>query len=139
MKKTLLWLDDIRNPNIPFLWVIQYAPEYEYNEDGDRQIVWVKNYKEFTEWITENGLPTEIGFDHDLSDFQAFKSGYPTLMEDINSGIEEKTGMDCAKWLIDFCMDNNEPLPKWFVQSANPTGAENINSILNNYTKFQDK
>ena len=60
--KKLLWLDDVRNPFIGD-WLMQYAPEFAY---GDGEVIWVKNYNQFVDWITKNGLPTEIGFDHDL-------------------------------------------------------------------------
>jgi hypothetical protein len=123
--KTLLWLDDIRNPNTAD-WLLDYAPEYKFNPDT--QVIWVKKYHEFVYWITENGLPTEIGFDHDLSDIHCYKSTY-----------KEKTGLTCAQWLVDYCMDNDEPLPKWFVQSANPQGRDNINGLLNNFLKHQNK
>jgi hypothetical protein len=125
MKNILLWLDDIRNPFTYSDWLLQYAPEYKYNPET-HTVVWVKNYKEFTDWITKNGLPTEIGFDHDLSDIHCNKSTY-----------KEKTGLTCAQFLINYCMDNQLELPKWFVQSANPSGRENINRLLNNFRKFQ--
>ena len=131
----LLWLDDIRNPFTFSDWLLQYAPEYQYDTENHK-VVWVKNYKEFTEWITENGLPTEIGFDHDLEPDQIIGD----IMDIKNCTVEYgKTGMDCAKWLVDYCMDNNEQLPNFFIQSANPTGTENINSLLNNFKKYQEK
>ena len=43
--------------------------------------------------------------------------------------------MDCAKWLVDFCMDNKVELPKFYVHSANPVGADNIRGLLNNFIK----
>lgn len=43
--------------------------------------------------------------------------------------------MDCAKWLVDYCIDNKERLPKIFVHSANPVGADNILGLLNNFKK----
>ena len=48
----------------------------------------------------------------------------------------EKTGYDCAKWLVEYCIDNNKSLPKYAIQSANPVGKENINSLLMNFNKF---
>ena len=45
----------------------------------------------------------------------------------------EKTGYSCAKWLIDFCIDKDLPLPEYFCHSLNPGGKENILSILKNY------
>ena len=111
--KRLLWLDDIRNPFVAD-WLLQYAPDYEKDE-----VVWVKNYTEFVDWINENGLPEMICFDHDLGE------------------SDEMTGYDCAKWLVEYCMDNDLDLPMWDIQSANPVGRDNINGILNNYKKFR--
>ena len=80
-------------------------------------VIWLKNYSSFVEWINENGLPDAICFDHDLG--------------------EEKSGYDCATWLINYCLDNNiKDLPEWNVQSANPVGKENIMNLLNNYSNF---
>jgi len=52
---------------------------------------------------------------------------------------EEKTGMDCAKWLVDYCLDNDEKLPLFSSQSANPPGRDNILSLLTNFKKSQDE
>jgi hypothetical protein len=134
--KTLLWLDDIRNPFTYKPWLYEFAADYAY---GDGAVYWVKTYKEFTEWITENGLPTKIAFDHDLSDFQAFKTGYPDLMEDVDSPVIEKTGMDCAHWLVGYCMDNDKKLPEWVIQSANPVGKENINGLLSKFKEHAQR
>ncbi|MES2287539.1 MAG: cyclic-phosphate processing receiver domain-containing protein [Bacteroidota bacterium] len=131
--KTLLWLDDYRDPNelkdgIKH-WLV-FSPVR-----GTYEVHWVKDYKEFTGWITKNGLPTGICFDHDLSDFQAFKNNYPELMSDVELPPEEKTGMDCAKWLVDYCIDNNQELPLFTSQSGNPVGRENILTLLTQFEK----
>ena len=60
--KTLLWLDDIRDPQLG-TWLMSYAPDFDENRSN---VVWVKNYNDFTTWITENGLPYKVAFDHDL-------------------------------------------------------------------------
>lgn len=132
--KKLLWLDDIRNPYLAD-WLMQYAPEWDDDRDN---VVWVVTYKQFCDWITENGLPDTIAFDHDLSDFQSMKTSFPDIMDGIKSNQSEKTGMDCAKWLVDYCLDNNVKLPKWEIQSANPAGRDNINGLLNNFKNFKN-
>ena len=130
--KKFLWLDDIRNPHMS-VWRDQYIPEFESQTD---EIIWVKNYNEFVDWITQNGLPTEVFFDHDLSDIRPIPNSSLVIASDWN---EEMTGYDCAKWLVDYCMDNDLDLPMWSIQSANPVGRNNINGILNNYKKFRNK
>ena len=123
--KTLLWLDDIRDPSGYHTdgntWASWFSPIREpYN------IIWIKNYTEFTDWITKNGLPDGICFDHDLDP----NKGLPDL-----EIVNEKTGQDCAKWLIDYCLDKSLDLPRWNCQSANPVGKENINCLLNSFIK----
>lgn len=129
-KKTiLLWLDDVRNP---------------FENDGEWQVfapiqahecVWVKNYDEFVAWITDNGLPTGISFDHDLADEHLVHDNIWIDFYENGSEIvfQEKTGMDCAKWLIEYCLDNKKELPKFSSHSSNPCGRKNIEKLLINF------
>ena len=111
--KTLLWIDDVRNP-LENDWLV-FSP---IGKDVD--VVWVKSYDEFVNYLTRaDRLPDAICFDHDLGD--------------------GKSGYDCAKYLVEFCMDRGLKLPKWNCQSANPVGRENIDELLNNYLKFENK
>lgn len=45
----------------------------------------------------------------------------------------EKTGYECAKWLVEYCLDNDLDLPLCYVHSMNPVGKDNINNLLKNY------
>jgi hypothetical protein len=110
--KTLLWLDDIRNPKISD-WLMMYAPDFV---DNSENVIWVKSYNEFIDWILKNDTPYKISFDHDLG--------------------EVKSGFDCAKWLVDYCLDNQKSIPHFVVHSANPVGAENITHLLLNASKY---
>jgi hypothetical protein len=93
-----LYLDDVRKP-LDTGWKL------------------VTNYHDFVSFITLNGLPDFISFDHDINSYD----------EEGN----ELTGLDCAKWLI-----NNNYVVRYFsVHSANPIGAENILYLLNNWQK----
>jgi hypothetical protein len=118
----ILWVDDLRNP---FIDLENRVPK----EDG--VIEWVLNYEQFVQWIEKFGLPNIISFDHDLADEDYTPEEYQNSRD-----YQEKTGMDCAKWLIDYCIDNNCELPKFYIHSANPVGADNIRGILNNYLKY---
>lgn len=62
----------------------------------------IRSYLAFTEYITQNGLPDYISFDHDL-------------------GLEQ-SGFDCAKFLVNYCLDNKLKLPEFTVYSQNPVG-----------------
>lgn len=138
MTKKLLWLDDLRNPE-ERIWLDKLV-EFEINP-FHYDIVWVKSYAEFVEWIELNNLPAIISFDHDLADEHYTPEEYwddydrSKTYQDIQM-YQEKTGMDCAKWLVNYCMDNGEELPKFYVHSANPVGADNIRGLLNNYLKY---
>lgn len=119
--KTLLWLDDIRNPNDKCTegtksWVNTFSPI-----KAPFKVIWAKSYKEFIYWIDKNGLPDAICFDHDLADWAG--------------PHKEMTGMDCAKWLVDYALDNNLALPLYNIQSSNPAGKANIAGLLTSYNK----
>jgi hypothetical protein len=135
MSKVLLWLDDNRDPETsPYLG--KYVPDHEAYE-----IVWVKTYNEFTKWITDNELPLKISFDHDLADEHYAPN---ERWDDYNKwadeqDFKEKTGMDCVKWLVDYCLDNNKQLPTWSCHSANPSGVENMTGLLLSFMKHQIK
>jgi hypothetical protein len=118
MEKINIYLDDVRTPT----------------EEG-----WtvVRNYEEFVSKIMYHGLENieRISLDHDLGDgamteyYTNVKNNY-TL--DYNN-IQEKTGMDCCKFLVNLSMDTNTPLPKITVHSANPVGSHNMMGYIDNY------
>jgi hypothetical protein len=132
MKK--IYLDDIRTPVNPE-WVV------------------VRSYDEFVEKVTEIGLENieVISLDHDLGDTamnEYFNNVSPNYTLDY-SNIEEKTGMDCVKWLVNYYYDNynlaedlisrkNKKIigitfPKVYTHSANPIGSANIMGYCNNF------
>lgn len=137
MTKTFLWLDDLPIRN-PFLgtWI---KPEY-----SDYRIIWVLNYDQFVEWITVNGLPDIISFDHDLADEhytpEEYWNDYDKSKEYQDSKTyKEKNGHECAKWLVNYCQSHGLKLPNYLVHSFNPVGADNIRGVLESYTKFMNK
>lgn len=114
-----LFLDDIRLPkHVKWLelplgpWVI------------------VRNYNEFVGYISKNGLPDYISFDHDLAD----EHYIPEVKE---STYKEKTGYDCAKWLVEYCMEKGLTFPEYAVHSMNRVGKENIISYIENFKRIQ--
>lgn len=121
-----LFLDDIRLP-AQVKWVeLPLGPW-----------VIVRNYDEFVKHITKNGLPSYIAFDHDLADEHYRPSMYNKDGHYTNyytdGTFKEKTGYDCAKWLIEYCMNNNGTFPEYEVHSMNPIGKINIRSIVENF------
>ena len=70
--------------------------------------------------MTSNVLISFISFDHDLG--------------------TGKNGLDCAKALIEYDMDNgilNDSFD-FYVHSMNPVGAKNIRSLMSNYLDQKD-
>ncbi len=98
----------------------------------------VKNYKQFVEIIERRGIPLRVSFDNDLADvhYKAYfeDSRYvPDYLEKYN--FKEKTGYDCAKWLVNYCLDRNLDLPEYFVHTMNVIGKDYITSVLESYKK----
>lgn len=148
--KTIIWLDDIRNPYRDSKWITNYAPEFfttiSDNLSGNerKRVIWLKNYNDFTEWIETNGLPTKIAFDHDLGyEIDALPFGIKHLAYLYYFIIRKqpkiaKTGYDACHWLINYCMDNNVTLVSDFVyQTDNTVGKKNMLTLINNFKKHQ--
>jgi hypothetical protein len=112
-----LFLDDYRTPPSP-AWVV------------------VKNYDDFCKIISERGAPERISFDHDLAD---------THYNHLHGGLipyesfVEKTGYDCAKWLVDYCIQNDINLPACTVHSYNVVGKQNIINVLSDFEKTRGR
>ena len=118
INKKRLYLDDVRTP-LDSDWII------------------ARNYEEFVSIIKFNGLENfdVISLDHDLGEgalieyYTHTKQNYEL---DYNR-ITEKTGMDCARFLVAESMNTKIPLPVIYVHSANPIGSANMMGYINNY------
>lgn len=135
-----LYLDDVRVP--------RDSAGYMYRELGARNLIYmasdwqiVRSYEEFVTWISMNGLPALISFDHDLAD-----EHYTDCNPIDYTCFKEKTGFSCAKWLVEFCIKGElvppgvhaeYPLPEFIVHSMNLVGKQNIEGLLNNFKKYQ--
>lgn len=129
-KGVLLFLDDIRNP-LEDGWLV-------FSPITPTEVVWVKSYSQFIDWIIKNGLPEAICFDHDLGMDVALNARAKGMSKRKSRLLkqEEKTGYDCAKWLVEYCMDNYDcPLPLYNIQSANPVGKANIDGLLKHFIR----
>ena len=128
-------MDDVRTPiNNSVDWVV------------------VRSYDEFIEKVKELGLKNidTISLDHDLGDTamkEYFENVSPNYTLDY-SHINEKTGYDCAKWLVEHFYDSHPEwndlgrtmkktlifgFPKVYTHSANPIGSANIMGYINNF------
>jgi hypothetical protein len=112
-----IYLDDIRTP-VENGWEV------------------VRNYDQFVSTIMYIGLDNIelISLDHDLGD-TAMKEWHTNVYHNYTldyNNITEKTGMDCAKWLVEQWM-NGEKVVDVFTHSANAIGSANIMGYINNY------
>lgn len=135
-----LFLDDVRMPG-HVTWINLPDAVYEV----------VRNYKQFVKTIETHGVPEFVTFDHDLAD-----EHYKHMILDCQENAKfkklfevadeikphdygpEKTGYECAKWLVDYCHDNATKFPEFTVHSMNPVGTERIKQYIENAKKHLD-
>jgi hypothetical protein len=114
-----LFLDDERQPN-ECTWM---------NDSRYTNLKWVvvRSHDEFVRTLSDrfkqNEVPELVSFDHDLAD--------------VGGKVDEKTGNDSAKFLVQWCIDNSINLPECLVYSKNPIGRERIKQTINDYNRFQ--
>jgi len=133
--KRRIFLDDIRTP-VEDNWIV------------------VRDYNEFVKKVMEIGVKNIdfISLDHDLGDTamaEYYNNVSKNYVLDYNN-IDEKTGYDAAKWLVNEFYSVNEDrinmtseqkrksdfvFPTVYVHSANPVGAHNICGYINNFFK----
>jgi len=102
-----MFLDDLRE-------VEKYYP--------DEPFVVCRTYREAVDYVQKHGLPNFVSFDHDLGDTE---------------NENEETGYTFCKFLVEYMMDNQIAKPfAYNVHSANPVGAKNITSYLENAFNF---
>ena len=76
-------------------------------------------------------LTNFYSFDYDLADIH-----YTHQNQVIDyDNYDEKTSYDCAKWLIDYCMNNDKDVPDYLIHSMNVVGGQNIDKYIKNYLK----
>jgi hypothetical protein len=122
-----LFLDDMRMPD-DVVWV--KLPQVEW--------IIVRNYNEFVNEVLTNGIPNIVTFDHDLglSDAKVYVKALKNNKNVLDySEYKEKTGYDCAKWLVEYCIDKNVTFPTYYIHSMNPIGAKNIEGYIQSYLK----
>lgn len=113
-----LYLDDVRTPK-------------------DDEWIVVRNYDEFVSNINLHGLSNFelISLDHDLGEgamIEYYTNVKNNYILDYNN-INERTGMDCCRFLVSESMNQKIPLPQIYVHSANPIGSANMMGYINNY------
>lgn len=119
----VLFLDDERVPD-KVTWA-------HFPREGMMTIA--RNYDQFVHCITYNGMPTFVCFDHDLAEahYLAYHMENVEKTGPVDYG-SEKTGYDCAKWLVDYCAEHGHKFPQYVVHSMNPAGRERIIGYIEN-------
>lgn len=134
MEKYNLFLDDVRQP----IQCFGYTKNKIYVSE---EWVIVRNYDAFVKCVTENGLPELVSFDHDLAEPHYHESMYKdgkVYMKYLET-VSEKTGMECVKWMVNYCLDHGKSFPNWFIHSMNPVGAENMESYITSFLKVSSE
>lgn len=122
-----LFLDNEKTPKE--IWDITKSPEYAvYN--------WlvVTDFNSFIQTISDKGLPVRISLCHDFCDEH---STYKSKKNIPYETFKIKTGFDCILWLIEYCIDYNQNIPKCKVHSEKSTGKKNIEDLIENFDKYQ--
>lgn len=128
-----IFLDDVRTLKSVHLPLWTHSDQWKI----------VRNFKSFCNEINDlfqrtGGLPQFISFDHDLAQEHYSENMVdPILYNEMYGSFKEKTGLDCAKWLVEFCLDRNLKMCDFQVHSMNPVGKKNIESLLKNFINFK--
>jgi hypothetical protein len=125
-KKFWIYLDDTRTPLSSNNEWVDWNPEWTV----------VRSYDEFVNKVNEIGLENieQISLDHDLDRTAMNEWLYNTVKNyTINyDNIKEKTGYDCAKWLVEQ-WKKGKPVVTVVTHSANAIGSANIMGYINHY------
>ena len=111
-----LFLDDERHPVDSYKGYLNTLEDCFKEDYLNLNWTIVRTYSDFCNIISTKGLPARISFDHDIAD--------------------TKEGIDCVKWLLNYCMNNNINLSSdCRFHTANPTGKMNMSSWIKNFKK----
>ena len=132
--KRFLCLDDERKIKNCYLYDEQQLLTVA---SGVSEFEWdiVRSYDEFVDYVEKYGIPDIVSFDNDLDTsmegehLKKFDKAHDTGFLDWES-CKTKTGIHCAKWLIDKCKELNADIPKYYVHSANTFARPIIREIM---------
>jgi hypothetical protein len=129
-----LFLDDFREPSDAANYMYSKSLQERYRKEPWRV---ARNYAQFVDLVESEGVPDFVSFDHDLGDehYLLANARFADWYNYYKDGDREFTGYDCAKWLINYCINNNYKLPQYAVHSQNPVGRDNIVQYLESYKR----
>jgi hypothetical protein len=125
-----LFLDDCRNVK-DVKWIELPLVEWTI----------AKNYDDFTRIISSLGIPQRVSFDNDLADehYQEYHRAIHAKSVPFGKfnydGMKEKTGYECAKWLVHYCQERGIVFPEYYVHTQNTIAKEDIISLIESYKK----
>jgi hypothetical protein len=102
-----LFLDDTRTPPIAANWIypVELRPLYRLQE-----WVIVRSYIEFVFTLLQRGMPIYVSFDYDIEG--------------------DRSGYDCAVWLVDYCNKHSLALPQTIIHSKNDEKRDTIRQLF---------
>lgn len=124
-----LFLDKIRNPD-----EVNWVELPKVNKPTQWTVV--RNPLDFKLRVTSFGLPEFVSFAHNLSPEHSTVDWSKFTIPDYNA-LENKTGYDCACWLIDYCAMYDRDFPSYQVHSRNTIGGEHIHSAVWAYKRWR--
>lgn len=133
-KPKYLFLDDQRMPEGGYLWD-EHITLFEASGIKYGEWAIVRSYEQFVEYIEKNGIPDVVSFDNDLFDVTDHRVSVEDLAKQLMmenwKDFPIKTGAHCAQYLVNTCVAQCKPIPKYYVHSANNKARPIIRKILN--------
>jgi len=124
-----LFLDDLR--------VVKDAVIHKLNrklieESQIPAVDWwiVRSYDDFVKTVKEKGVPNVVSFDNDLSQEQTRYFVRNHEKNGFNVDVYNDNGISCARFLIQYCKEQNKPLPTYYVHSANYHAVDFIENLM---------
>ena len=90
----------------------------------------VRSYDDFVKTVKEKGVPNVVSFDNDLSQEQTGYFVRNHEKNDFNVDVYNDNGISCARFLIQYCKEQNKPLPTYYVHSANYHAVDFIENLM---------
>jgi hypothetical protein len=132
-----LLLDDIREPHQCFLHDERKTLQ---QVSGIPNKSWdiVRSYDDFVTYINNYGIPKVVSFDNDLDPMSEIDIQDEMQKNEYydHTKLNQKTGCDCAEYLANKCKELQQPLPKYYVHSANALARPRIRGIMETAKPF---
>lgn len=120
-----------------FLFLSQDKSPQDINLDYLPKSGWkiVRNFEQFELSIREFGAPDFVYLSHNLHNEHGYFTDYRIALSSGKidySKYKNKTGLECVKYLINYCKDNNIKFPRYEIDQDNLVGYDNILKEINN-------